>query len=41
MKVASIVEAIHDVQRLGKQQLEMVLVHTGQHYDEKMSKTFF
>lgn len=41
MKIASIVEAIHHVQRTGKQTLDLVLVHTGQHYDEKMSKTFF
>jgi UDP-N-acetylglucosamine 2-epimerase (non-hydrolysing) len=36
MKVAPILEAI---QRSGK--LESYLVHTGQHYDEKMSKSFF
>ena len=41
MKVASIVEAIQDVQGTGKETLDLVLVHTGQHYDEKMSKTFF
>jgi len=41
MKVASIVEAIQDVQGAGKETLDLVLVHTGQHYDEKMSKTFF
>lgn len=41
MKVASIVEAIRRVQRGGKETLDLILVHTGQHYDEKMSKTFF
>ena len=41
MKVASIVEAIQNVQRVGQETLDLVLVHTGQHYDEKMSKTFF
>lgn len=41
MKIASLVEAIQGHQRSGKQAMEMVLVHTGQHYVEKMSQTFF
>ena len=41
MKVAPIVEAIQNFQCEGEEKLELVLVHTGQHYDEKMSKTFF
>ena len=40
MKIAPIVEAIDKAKRLGKN-IEYRLVHTGQHYDEKMSKSFF
>lgn len=40
MKIAPIVYAIQKAQKTG-QNLEYRLVHTGQHYDEKMSDTFF
>ena len=41
MKIASIVAAL-DAHNLGaKKRLDYLLVHTGQHYDEKMSQTFF
>jgi UDP-N-acetylglucosamine 2-epimerase (non-hydrolysing) len=41
MKIASIVAAL-DAHNLGaKKRIDYLLVHTGQHYDEKMSRTFF
>ena len=41
MKIASIVAAL-DAHNLGaKKQIDYLLIHTGQHYDEKMSQTFF
>ena len=39
MKIAPIIHAIQKVQ--DKHQLSFRLVHTGQHFDEKMSATFF
>lgn len=45
MKIAPIVEAIgkYNEQHAGDpaQHIESILVHTGQHYDEKMSQSFF
>jgi UDP-N-acetylglucosamine 2-epimerase (non-hydrolysing) len=40
MKIAPIIHAIIDVSERGKE-ISYRLVHTGQHYDEKMSGTFF
>jgi len=40
MKIAPIVEAIREANSGGKK-LAFALVHTGQHYDEKMSHEFF
>ena len=40
MKIAPIIHAIQKHNTEGGE-LEYALVHTGQHYDEKMSKTFF
>ncbi len=37
MKMAPIIEAMNQY----PEQIEHLLVHTGQHYDEKMSKSFF
>lgn len=37
MKIAPIIEAM----KLYPERVEHILVHTGQHYDEKMSKKFF
>ena len=40
MKVAPIIRAIQD-HRVNKECLEFRLIHTGQHYDAKLSATFF
>lgn len=40
MKIAPIIHALQKVQQLGST-ISYRLVHTGQHYDEKMSTTFF
>ncbi|MCB0487410.1 MAG: UDP-N-acetylglucosamine 2-epimerase (non-hydrolyzing) [Cyclobacteriaceae bacterium] len=40
MKIAPIIRAINVAQRNG-QDMEYRLVHTGQHYDDKLSKVFF
>lgn len=40
MKIAPIIHAIKKAQKTGKN-IEYRLVHTGQHYDKKMSETFF
>ena len=40
MKIAPIIHAIQKAQSEGKN-IEYRLVHTGQHYDQKMSETFF
>lgn len=40
MKIAPIIRAIENAQQSGKV-IEYRLVHTGQHYDDKLSKIFF
>lgn len=40
MKIAPIIHAIQQAQKQGKD-ISYRLVHTGQHYDQKMSETFF
>ena len=40
MKVAPLVEALKEA-KLNHDELNFMLVHTGQHYDEQMSKYFF
>lgn len=40
MKIAPIIHEIKRVQKLGKD-IQFRLVHTGQHYDEKLSHSFF
>lgn len=41
MKIAPIIEEIEHYNRRSESQIDYLLVHTGQHYDEKMSKLFF
>ena len=41
MKIAPIVDAINAHNGDHKSAIEYILVHTGQHYDESMSKLFF
>lgn len=41
MKIASIVDAIHAHNAVGQTRIDYILVHTGQHYDDKMSHAFF
>lgn len=40
MKIAPIIDAIEQAKIVGKE-IDYRLVHTGQHYDENMSKSFF
>lgn len=40
MKIAPIIHAIHNAQKTGSG-INYRLIHTGQHYDQKMSNTFF
>lgn len=40
MKIAPMIRAIENAQKAGKQ-INYRLVHTGQHYDDKLSKIFF
>lgn len=41
MKIAPIIHAIKKITKETDHQIEYRLVHTGQHYDEKLSKYFF
>lgn len=41
MKIASIARAVDEWNASASPAIEHVIVHTGQHYDEKMSKLFF
>jgi len=41
MKVAPIIRAVREHNKGGEPQIEHLLVHTGQHYDEAMSDRFF
>lgn len=40
MKIAPLIDAIHDAQNKGKV-IQYRLIHTGQHYDKNMSDNFF
>lgn len=41
MKIAPFIRAIEEYDQDGRVKIEHVLVHTGQHYDDNMSKSFF
>ena len=41
MKIGPIIHAIHAHNEKGIQPIEYRLIHTGQHYDKKMSESFF
>jgi UDP-N-acetylglucosamine 2-epimerase (non-hydrolysing) len=41
MKIAPFIKAIAEHNRLGGEQIDHLLVHTGQHYDDNMSRAFF
>ena len=41
MKIAPFIEAIEAHNKQSANKIEHVLVHTGQHYDDRMSKSFF
>ena len=41
MKIAPFIKEIQKYNLSSKERIEHILVHTGQHYDDRMSKTFF
>ena len=41
MKVAPFIHAIQNLNPISKEKVEHLLVHTGQHYDDRMSRVFF
>jgi len=41
MKIAPFMRAVNRYNELNKPNIEHLLVHTGQHYDERMSESFF
>lgn len=41
MKIAPFIQAIHDYNSNANEKIDHILVHTGQHYDDRMSKAFF
>jgi UDP-N-acetylglucosamine 2-epimerase (non-hydrolysing) len=41
MKIAPFIQAIHDYNIGGEERIDHLLVHTGQHYDDMMSRSFF
>jgi UDP-N-acetylglucosamine 2-epimerase (non-hydrolysing) len=41
MKIAPFCHAIEEYNKTADEKIEHLLVHTGQHYDDKMSKAFF
>ena len=41
MKIAPFIREINEYNKLNNNAVEHILVHTGQHYDDRMSKAFF
>ena len=41
MKIAPFIKVISKYNKLEEEKIEHMLVHTGQHYDDRMSKAFF
>ena len=41
MKIAPFIHAINNHNKINNNKVEHLLVHTGQHYDDRMSKSFF
>ena len=41
MKIAPFIKVVSANNESQEEQIEHILVHTGQHYDDRMSKTFF
>lgn len=41
MKIAPFINAISSYNRFAEKEIQHILVHTGQHYDDRMSKAFF
>ncbi|MEX2370669.1 MAG: UDP-N-acetylglucosamine 2-epimerase (non-hydrolyzing) [Bacteroidales bacterium] len=41
MKISPFIRAIENHNNSGRKKIEHILVHTGQHYDDRMSKNFF
>jgi UDP-N-acetylglucosamine 2-epimerase (non-hydrolysing) len=41
MKIAPFIKAIEKYNKISDNKIEHILVHTGQHYDDRMSKAFF
>ncbi len=41
MKIAPFIKAIKEYNGNNSEIIEHILVHTGQHYDDRMSKAFF
>ena len=41
MKIAPFIKAIDLHNKTGKEKINHILVHTGQHYDDRMSRSFF
>lgn len=41
MKIAPFIKEINEYNQVNKENIDHLLVHTGQHYDDRMSKAFF